>query len=100
MSYRDPASGEEGTKDLDRNSQVRTAEVSSRKKMNCALNTPWRVEQGTNEAGRLRSVALFVFLARSAGARIVAADFIVAALDWLRRDRFFAPIQGELRLRA
>ena len=43
----------------------------------------------------LRSVALLVFFPASAGAGVVAADFIVAVLNSLSSDWFFSTIEDK-----
>ena len=43
----------------------------------------------------LRSVALLVFFPAAAGAGVVAADFVVASLNSLRRDWFFSAFEDE-----
>ena len=43
----------------------------------------------------LRSVALFVFFPAAARAGVVAADFVIAVLNSLRRDWFFSAIEDE-----
>jgi hypothetical protein len=48
----------------------------------------------------LRPMALLVFFPAAAGAGVVAADFVVAVLNSLRRDWFFSAIEDERGERA
>ena len=45
----------------------------------------------------LRPVTLLVFFPAAAGAGVIAANFVVASLNSLRRDWYFSAIEDEWR---
>ena len=59
---------------------------------NCRIDV-W--ERRGRSGPTLHSVALLVFFPAAAGAGVVAADFVVASLNSLRRDWFFSAIEDE-----
>lgn len=63
------------------------------------LQAVWNEVSVTTAASHSCSVALLVFLPATAGAGIVAADFVLSPLSRSRsRGRFFAAVQGQLGL--